>query len=585
MNWFRVRYAVLLIGVGLIFLAIFARLTYLMVVQHDMYLDRSNKQIQKLIKIDTSRGKIFDRHMYPLAVSEPVYSVYASPRRLENKADIAQQLGPILGMSEQDILKKINSSANFVWLKRKISGFNVEALESFPKNQINVLIEEKRVFPNGLLTADVLGGVGMDAGLAGLEYQFDQFLTGEHGYYIIQGDPSGVRIISSNKTLLGQPKGFSVGNNGIEASSLKGGNLVTTIDHRVQYLVESLLQKNIHRVEAKAGQVIVLDVQNGDIIAMADYPFYNPNLVDSVDYSTVKNSCIVDVFEPGSIFKLITYAAALEEKIVTPGTVMAIPETMTIQTRTIREAHDRDDDDPDEYSAQDIIKKSMNVGTVQLAQKMGVDVFYHYIQSFGFGQRSNILLPGETSGLVRRKSTVQDIDLAVMSFGQGISVTGLQMVAAIASIGNGGMLVEPRIIKHQTDHDSLTLISPSIRRKKRVISKQTATDVLAAMESVVVEGTGQYANVNHYRVGGKTGTAQKPLENGRGYQKDAYIASFVGIVPIQAPRFAILVVIHEPKTTIWGSTAAAPLFSEISKVLIDYYDIEPDLPNIDVVLN
>ena len=201
----------------------------------------------------------------------------------------------------------------------------------------------------------------------------------------------------------------------------------------------------------------------------------------------------------------------------------------------------------------------------------------NYIQSFGFGDRTSIYLPGETSGLVRSLSQIAPIDNAVMSFGQGISVTSLQMTAAVAAIGNNGMYIRPRIIKHQTDHNNLTISHLGSFRQRRVVSSKTAQLVRAAMEDVVAKGTGRYAQVKGYRIGGKTGTAQKPLENGRGYEEDAYIASFVGLLPIQSPRYAILVAIDEPQTTIWGSTAAAPLFSEVAKVMIDYYDIEPTI--------
>jgi cell division protein FtsI/penicillin-binding protein 2 len=283
----------------------------------------------------------------------------------------------------------------------------------------------------------------------------------------------------------------------------------------------------------------------------------------------------VDVFEPGSTFKIVTYAAALEEKVVTPGMILEIPESIVIQRRRIKEAHDREPEDPSHYEAKDILIKSMNVGTTILAEKMGAAAFLNYIQLFGFGERTSIYLPGETKGLVRSLDQMVPIDNAVMSFGQGIGVTALQMTAAVAAIGNDGMYVRPRIIKHQTDHNNLTISHLGSFRSRRVVSSKTAALVRAAMEDVVSKGTGRHARVKGYRIGGKTGTAQKPLENGRGYETDAYIASFVGLLPIHSPRYAIFVAIDEPKTTIWGSTAAAPLFSQVATVMVDYYDVPP----------
>ena len=578
MTSFYRRYFFIVSCVSLVFVAIICRLFYLMVIQHDFYLDRSEKQIQKLIKVDTSRGKIYDRHYHPLALSRPVVSVYASPIRIDDKRQFAMDVAPLIGMTSQEVFQLIDNQSTFVWLKRKVDALDIDQIKAYNPLQINVLQEERRVYPNNVLLADVLGFVGMDKGLGGLEFQFDRFLTGEQGYYIIQGDPRGVRIISSEKTLIGKAKGFAQNTFGVEASSLKGGNLVTTIDYRIQYLVERLLKENIGRVSANAGQVIVMDVKQGDILAMANYPYFDPNEYSKEDYKTLKNSCIVDVFEPGSIFKIVTYAAALEEKVVTPGMVLEIPESIVIQRRRIKEANDRKPEDPMYYEAKDILVKSMNVGTSMLADKMGKSAFYDYIQAFGFGDRSLILLPGETRGLVRPLAEIAPIDLAVMSFGQGISVTSLQMVAAAAAIGNDGMYVRPRIIKHQTDHNNLTVSNPVPFRQHRVVSTQTARKVRDAMAEVVARGSGRYAKINQYTVGGKTGTAQKPLENGRGYEEGAYIASFVGLLPIDKPRYAILVVIDQPGTTIWGSTAAAPLFAEVAKVMVDYYDVPPSRP-------
>ena len=320
-----------------------------------------------------------------------------------------------------------------------------------------------------------------------------------------------------------------------------------------------------------------MDVKNGDIIAMANYPYFDPNVFDQQPYNVLKNSCIVDVFEPGSIFKFVTYAAALEEKIVTPGTILEIPETIVIQKRRIKEAVKRNPEDPTHYEAKDILIKSMNVGTSMLADQMGKGAFMDYVQAFGFGDRTLISLPGETKGLVRDLSSIAPIDLAVMSFGQGISVTSLQMISAMAVIGNNGMYVRPRIIKHQTDHNNLTISNPGGFRQHRIISTKTAKEVRDALEEVVLGGSGRYANVNGFGIGGKTGTAQRPLKDGRGYEEDAYIASFLGLLPISNPQFAILVVIDKPETTIWGSTAAAPLFSDVAKVMVDYFEIKPKL--------
>lgn len=574
----RYRYALLIGIITALALAIVIRLFYLMVIQHDVYFNRSEKQIRKLIRIDTRRGRILDRNHHPLAMSLPVYSVYASPARIDNKLAFSRLVAPQLGMTQADILKKIDTNASFVWLKRKIPDLDVNWFMTARPNQMNVLREEQRMYPHHASMSDILGFVGMDGGLGGLEYQFDSFLQSEEGYYVIEGDPRGIRIISSDKHLIGKAKGFSKSYRGVEAHSLEGGDLITTIDYRVQFLVEQLLKDTIKQVDATAGQVIVMNVKNGHILAMANYPFFNPNNYASFDHSILKNSCIVDIFEPGSIFKLVSYAAALNDGVVTPNTPLQVPEYRIIQNRRIQEAHPRLPNDPDHYTAKDIIVQSFNVGTSLLTDMVGRDRFHNYLQAFGFGTPTQILLPGEASGLLRPADDISPIDLAVMSFGQGIGVTSLQMVAAIAAIGNNGLYVRPRMIKHQTDHHHITMTSPTWLKQHRVISSKTAAQVRQAMADVVTLGTGQSAKVDGYHVGGKTGTAQKPRTDGRGYDDGAYVASFVGLLPIDSPQYAILVMIDEPKTSIWGSRVAAPLFSDVAKVVIDFEDIPPKPP-------
>ncbi|MFT5171151.1 MAG: cell division protein FtsI (penicillin-binding protein 3), partial [Candidatus Marinamargulisbacteria bacterium] len=289
-----------------------------------------------------------------------------------------------------------------------------------------------------------------------------------------------------------------------------------------------------------------------------------------------KNSCITDVFEPGSIFKIITLSGVLEEEIVSPKTTLFVPETLKVYNRTINESHKREEGEQDNKSVTEIIVKSLNVGTSLLAEKLGKERFFAYIEQFGFGSTTGVELTGESKGILRPLSAWSGVDTATISFGQGIAVTPLQMATAISAIANGGLLLKPRLVRYITNKEETSLVGIPVVKKRRIISEGTANQVKQIMRKVVDRGTGTTAQIPGYKMAGKTGTAQKAKENGLGYEKGKYVASFIGFFPVYAPKYLILVVVDSPKKSIWGSTVAAPIFKNIAADIIHHYNIPPD---------
>ena len=434
-------------------------------------------------------------------------------------------------------------------MKRRVLPSMNDTIQSLKLPGIASIQEEKRYYPKGTFASDVLGFVGYDGGLAGLEYKFDHRLKGTQAKIVIEGDPSGFRLINSKKNILGNPKGFKPGLKHVTPASFDGDHVYTTLDMFIQHSVEKHLAKQVKEMEAVKGQAIVMDPQSGEVLAMVDYPYFKPSQFSQYPQETLKNSCIVDVYEPGSIFKIVTMAAALEESLVKPETILTIPETMQLANRLIRESHPRDEEEKlrDDKPVSEIMIHSLNVGTTMLAMALGEEKFYKYIQNFGFGQR--VVYSCLVNQKVYYETWIdgQKVDIGMLSFGQGISVTPLQMATAFGAIANGGMLMSPHIIKYMSDYEGVSVSATRQKFVRRVISRQTAQEVKTMLEETVQQGTGQLAKIPNYRIMGKTGTAQIAGKNGVGYLKGEYVSSFVGMFPYKKPKYVILVSIHSPK--------------------------------------
>lgn len=559
----------------ILIVAIIIRLLYLQIIMHDDFVKKSQSQLKKIITIHSYRGNIYDRNGNVLAMSSKAYSIYAVPPKIEDKAKFADTLSPILEQSPEKIRQKIDTTRPFVWIQRKAHPDKVAAIKALNLPGINFIQDEKRLYPNGTLAADILGFVGTDGGLGGVEYQFDKLLSGSLGKIIIEGDPRGRQLISGKRRIQGRPKGFTGGVGKIEPTSFDGGHVHLTIDRNIQYWTQKFLMQAIKDQEAETGGAIVMNPKTGEILAMADYPEFNPNtFYDSTD-EIRKNSTIVDVYEPGSIIKVMTLAAAIEEDIVTLNSTVIVPETYKLANRTIREAHRRKEDETDEVTASEILEKSLNVGTTLLAIELGEERFYKYLKAFGFGKQTGIQLPGESSGLLRPIKEWSEVDIGMISFGQGIGTTILQMAVAMSAVANGGIAQKPHIIKATTDSENVSVRAPAKQSLRRAISQETATDVLTAMTKTVNTGTAFRARTPGYQIGAKTGTAQIAGPGGIGYLKDKYVASFMGTFPTDSPQIVIVVSIHAPQKDIWGSSVSGPVFKNLADRLLDYLNIPP----------
>jgi cell division protein FtsI/penicillin-binding protein 2 len=561
---YNVRQRILLLAIYAFMAVLVMRLIYLQVIRHDFFVQKSKQQVTRVFTLSPTRGEIFDSEGEILAFSRPAYSIYAVPVEIPDKQAFAKVVAPLLEVPVDRVYRQINNKQFFVWLKRKVPTDVYAAIKKAGLPGINAIREDKRVYPHGTLAADVLGFVGIDnQGLGGLEYRYDAILKGAPGKVVVEGDPRGARLLSGQKT---------------SAKAFDGGRLYTTLDMTIQFFTQKYLREGALSFQAESAQAIVMNVKTGDVLALADYPEFDPNHWSDSSSRYRRNSAVTDMYEPGSVFKIVTVAAALDLDLVTTQSVLIVPERIMVGGRPIREAHGRSEGETDRRTVSEILEKSLNVGTSLLAQKVGQDDFFSYIESFRFGQKSDVELPGESAGLLRPVKSWTGPDIAMVSFGQGIAVTPLQMSAAVAAVANNGILMKPRIVRHVSYQSGTRVKGVPLEKRGQVVSEETSAEVLKVMEMTVERGTAVGARIPGYRIGGKTGTAQKPRTDGRGYDPGKYIASFVGVFPIDDPTYLVLVIVDTPKGSIWGSTVAVPVFRQIAAKILDYYDVMPTVP-------
>ncbi|MFA5878586.1 MAG: penicillin-binding protein 2 [Candidatus Margulisiibacteriota bacterium] len=549
---------------------IITRLFYLQIINHDFFVNKLERQLKRVINISPHRGNIYSRDKKPLALTDYAYSLYAIPVQIKNKSLFASKIAPLINKSKSEVFNKIKHRSYFIWLKRKCSQNIYKKINALNLEGLGFIKEEKRVYPYKNLTSEIVGFVGIDnQGLGGIEYEFDKFLTGKPGKIILENDPRGYQIISGLKEIIDP--------------TYDGGNIYTTIDFYLQYIAKKYIKEGVEKNKASRGSVIILNPNTGEVLAMANYPDFDPNNWRKTKSAYLRNSAINDLFEPGSIFKIVIISSILEKKIATPDTFFTIPTSLKIGKYTINEAHKLGKGSYQKTVSQ-ILIESLNVGTSVLSQKVGKDTFYNYIKKFGFGEYSGIDLPGEAKGILRTKEHTANIDLMMMSFGQSISVTPLQMTLSFSVVANGGYLLKPRIIQSFTDQYGYLKSIPKIV-KHQVITKETAANLTNILIKVIDQGTGSLAKIKGYSIAGKTGTAQKPNLQTGGYLKGQYMASFIGFLPATKPKVLILVILDSPRTSIYGGTTSAPIFKKIALKIIDYYNIQPDRPKEDTPIS
>jgi cell division protein FtsI (penicillin-binding protein 3) len=536
-----------------------ARAFYLQVVKKDQLEKLAEKQHQRIVPLTPGRGDIYDRNLAPLAVSLEMDSCYAEPRNIDNIREAAAQLAPLLEMSRAQVEKKLTGSRNFTWLQRRITPELARKIRDLDIDGIGFVKESKRFYPNAEMAAPVIGFTGVDPdGLEGIELKYDSTILGNTGYLVTERDALGRDVATKKGALV--------------KSSSRGHNVILTLDKNIQYIAEKELAAAVDSSRAKGGMAIVMEPGTGRILAMANYPFFNPNSISGYSNARLRNRDVCDSFEPGSTFKVFLVAAALEEKVINSGDGFNCENgSYSIGGRTIHDTHKYG-----RLSVAEILKYSSNIGAAKIGTRLGPDKLYSYLKSFGFGARSGIDLPGEAAGYLRDRRQWFGVDLATISFGQGVSASALQLTTAISSVANGGTLMKPYLVEKVTDENGTVVQEFVPQARHRVISPETARTVTRMMEGVTVEGgTGMNAAVDGFKVAGKTGTAQKVDPVTHGYSVDKRIASFIGFVPADDPKLTILVVIDEPKTSPYGGVVAAPAFRAIAGQSLCYLNVPP----------
>jgi cell division protein FtsI (penicillin-binding protein 3) len=560
--------ALVLTGCLLLLLgAIVVRLGYLQILRHDELSRLAERQYSKTIPLRPERGPILDRNGYALAVSAAVESVYALPARISDRAAVAAALAPLLDERPRDVQQRLTSDRPFVWVKVKIPPPAGEAIRALRLPGIGTVPETLRFYPSRDLAAHVLGFVGRDdRGLEGVELAHDKTLAGEAGLALVERDALG-REVTGQPTILKTPT--------------PGTGLVLTLDATVQYLAERELDAAWRATGAKGGMILAMDPRTGEILAMAMRPTFNPNTYHLSTAEQWRNRAVTDPFEPGSTFKAILAAAALEEGVARPGDrIYGEQGFITIASKTIH--------DWKKYgwlTFQQVLQLSSNVGAIKVGLQLGRERYYRHITGFGFGSLTGVGLPGESRGQLRPPARWSGLSLASISIGQEVSVTGVQLLAAFGVIANGGRLMQPHVVRALLDRNGREVRRTEPQVLRQVVSPETAATLTDILTSVVADGTGHKAAVQGYGVAGKTGTAQKPDPVTHVYSRKPGVLSFVGFVPSNAPRLVILALLDEPKTVVWGSEAAAPIFAAVAASALRHLDVPPTdtVPPIQIV--
>ena len=525
-------------------------------------------QHHQRIELLPHRGPILDRSGDPLALSVDVPSIYVRPRELRAAGAGARlpALAAALHMPPRALRAKLASSQPFVWLKRQALPREAETVARLELRGVYTVTEGRRFYPHGNLAAHVLGFVGVDSqGLEGLEQRYDRVIRGEAQYLEFDRDARGREMFTG----------------GVGAATDQGNRLELTLDAAIQEATERELQSGVAAARAVGGAAVVLDPATGEVLALANVPTYNPNEPgDAADRrwrDRVRNRAITDPYEPGSTFKAVLAAAAIEEHLVTPGELFFCEHgRFQAGGRTIHDAH------PYGWlSFAEVIQFSSNIGATKVGERLGRDRYHRYLRAFGFGNRTGIELPGETPGIMRPVESWSRIDLATLSFGQGVSVTPLQMSTAFAAIANGGTLLRPYVVRRIVAPGGEVVLENEPTAVRRVISTRSARTTTELLRRVVEEegGTGTKARLEEFPVAGKTGTAQKVDPTTGGYSSKR-IGSFAGFVPADEPRAVILVLIDEPSTSSYGGVVAAPVFRAIAAAVLKRLGVEPPAPTV-----
>jgi cell division protein FtsI (penicillin-binding protein 3) len=560
------------------------RLMWLQVVQHGEWVERARQQQQRTFEVAPHRGVLYDRNMSALAMTVLVDSIYAVPSELgDNRADDAALLSTIVHAdsldsftTQKEIDARFNASRHFAWVARKVTPEIANRVRQLNLKGIYFQKEFKRFYPKEDLAAHVLGYVGTDdEGLGGMEAKFDDALHGEPGHELT--------AIDAKRHVLGSD----------ESDPVPGENLQLTLDQNIQYMAERALDAQMAKVKAAHGTIVVQDPHTGQILALAVSPRFNPNDPLHINPQDLTDLAVSDVYEPGSTFKLVTYAAAVDAAGVKPTDMVDTQGgEMTMYGRTL---HDDAEDRAHHYGLMTVEKAleiSSDVGAAKMALKIGPDKFYQYIRAFGFGDRTGVELPSETRGLLRAPKRWGSTSILSIAIGQEVAVTPVQLVTMVSAIANGGMYLPPHILLRSTDdqkgashlvaepfHPENTLPTTLPDGAHRVVSEETSSVMRQMMAGVVLEGTGKPAQLNGYSSAGKTGTAQKVDAVTHTYSHTKVVASFAGFAPVNNPAISVAVVIDTPTVgSLYGTAVSAPVFHDLAQQVLEYLGVAHDQP-------
>jgi cell division protein FtsI (penicillin-binding protein 3) len=542
-------------------IVVVARLAQIQLVRHGDYVVKAARQQERTLALQPVRGSIIDSRGRILAESVAAESIYADPQAIGDRVQTARALASVaaLQMDARELAAKLSSNAGFVWIARQLPLETSAAVKALKLPGIYFLEEHRRSYPRAMLAANVVGYVGLDGeGLGGIEHSFDSQVRGRAG-----------RVTLLRDARRGM---YLVGGEGPNRP-IDGHDVVLTIDSVVQFIAERALAKAVDQYRAEDGVAIVMDPRDGRILAMASNPSFDPNRIRDFTPEDRRNRAVQDQYEPGSTFKIVTASAGLEEGLVTPSQVLDCGDGFIQIGNT--QIHEHGHNRYGLITFEDVMVHSSNVGAIRVGLALGQERFYRYIRRFGFGERTGVTLPGEALGKVRPTGQWSQLSNASMSIGQEIATTPLQVLTAIATVANGGVRVQPRIVEKVVDTKGNTISVPPQAAPVRVISEKTAAVLNEILKAVVARGTGANAALAEHIVAGKTGTGQKASH---GVYGDKVFASFGGYVPADRPQLAILVVIDEPKGAEYGGTVAAPAFKEIAESTLRYLNVAPSVP-------
>jgi cell division protein FtsI/penicillin-binding protein 2 len=569
---FNQRSSFLTVFLLLLFSGIIARLFYLQVIQGSKILAQANAQHKIYKQLYPTRGQIeladnsSDIDTFPLAANLKSYLVYAVPQDITNPNLTANSLASVLGLESKDILEKItDTNKKYIPLKKKLTDAEQDQIKQLDLPGIFFDSEDTRFYPAGDLLSQTVGFVGYKGdsprkvGLYGLERYFEKELAGELGSLSSETDNSGAQI-------------FGLGSSGKPA--VDGTNLILTIDKTIQFQAQSILKDAVVKNQADSGSVIVVDPKTGKILAMANYPDFNPNEFNKVeDPAFFNNIATTGSFEPGSTFKAITMAASINEGKVGPDSTYIDTGVVEVDGFKIKNS------DLKAHGLQtmtQVLDESLNTGAIYAKEQIGNPTFLGYLQKFGFGQVTGVELPEAQGNLDGLKSNIK-VNYDTASFGQGITATPLQLVQAYTAFANQGKMMKPYIVQSKIHSDG-QIENTKPKQVSQVISAKTASTIGAMLVSVVENGHGKKAGVPGYYVAGKTGTAQVPKKNGKGYEDNINIGSFIGFAPVEDPRFVIMVRIDHPRDVNYAEVTAAPAWGQLAQFILNYYHIPPTRP-------